>query len=399
MAESYDQLVRNRVYDQARFVKAVFSGRRRGFEVPWKTVTVRPVLIRGQRRLQFSYLDEKQDITRNYALEQAKDKLDALLAHAFARILVDTTEDSIQVQITRKGKAIVHRHQVKPSDRSPSLEHDRRKQLALPVGKADPFLQAVGIMTDTGKIRPRMRSKFRQVNEFLKLVLERIDIGERDEPLRIVDCGCGKSYLTFAVYHYVNNLLGMPVQVVGVDTNRELLEQQDVQAQALGWEGLTFVPSPIIDFRPSETPDVVLALHACDTATDEALAQAVRWGSGAIFSVPCCHHHLQQQIERENAPLAFHPLLRYGILRERLGDLLTDSLRAQILEMLGYRTDVVEFISTEHTAKNLMIRAQRTGQRGSAQGREAFEALKQMWQVKPYLETLLANEILELDSG
>ena len=399
MAESYDQLVRDRVHDQEKFVKAVFSGRRRGFEVPWKTVTVRPVLVREQRRLQFSYLDEKQDITRNYALEHAKDRLDALLAHAFARIRVDSTEDSIQIQITRKGKAIVHRHQAKPAVQPPSLEHDRRKQLALPVGKADPFLQAVGIMTDAGKIRPRMRSKFRQVNEFLKLVLERVDMGERDKPLRIVDCGCGKSYLTFAIYHYVSNLLSVPVEVIGVDTNQELLEQQAAQAQSLGWEGLTFVPSSIIDFQPPEPPDVVLALHACDTATDEALAQAVRWQSGAIFSVPCCHHHLQQQLTRQNAPLAFQPFFQHGILRERLGDLLTDSLRAQVLELLGYRTDVVEFISTEHTAKNVMIRAQRAKQGKSAQQRKAFEALKQMWQVKPYLETLLETELLRLDTG
>ncbi len=399
MAESYDQLVRDRIYDQERFVRAVFSGRRRGFEVPWKKVTIRPVLIRGQRRLQFSYLDEKQDITRNYALDQAEDKLDALLAHAFARILVDTTEDSIQVQITRKGEAIVHRHRSKSAVRPLSLEHDRRKDLALPVGQADPFLQAVGIMTDTGKIRPRMRSKFHQVNEFLKLVLERIDVDERDHPLTIVDCGCGKSYLTFAVYHYFKDVLGIPVEVTGIDTNHELLEQQAAEARALGWEGLTFIRSSIIRFQPPQPPDVVLALHACDTATDEALAQAVKWGSGTIFSVPCCHHHLQQQIDRQNAPLAFHALLQHGILRERLGDLLTDSFRAQILEMLGYRADVVEFISTEHTAKNVMIRAQKTDPRENIQTRKAFEALKQMWQVKPYLETLLTSEIQELDSG
>jgi hypothetical protein len=181
---------------------------------------------------------------------------------------------------------------------------------------------------------------------------------------------------------------------VGVDVNRELIEKQIEQSRVLGWDGLSFRVSPIIDFFPKEPPDVVLALHACDTATDEALAQAVRWQSAMIFCVPCCHHHLQQQIRWDSTPTSFRPVVHHAILKERLGDLLTDAFRAQILRILGYRTDVVEFVSTEHTAKNLMIRAVRSPTTRDPQAAQEYKALRAFWQVQPYLAELLPDELV-----
>jgi hypothetical protein len=181
--------------------------------------------------------------------------------------------------------------------------------------------------------------------------------------------------------------------VTGIDVNSSLIEKRQAQSEALGWDGLQFRPSPIIDYVPQEPPDLVLALHACDTATDEALAQAVRWASRAICSVPCCHHHLQAQLALGEAPEVFQPVLRHGILKERLGDVLTDAFRAQILTALGYRAEVIQFVSAEHTAKNLMIRAVRADSSVGGGALQRLRALRTFWHVEPYLEQLLADEL------
>jgi SAM-dependent methyltransferase len=393
--EDYQQLVRQHILDEETFVRATFGGRRRGHTVPWRKVIVRPVLIKEKRHLQFSYLDEKQDITKNYA-EQAEERLEELLLAPFRSIHVQTTGGSLQVQFTRKGRAIVHQRAAAEQAAKPSLAHDRRKQVILPADKPDPFLHAVGVMTQEGKVRAQRRKKFQQINEFLKLLAETGDWRAGEQPLRIVDCGCGDAYLTFAAYHYFNHVLHVPARVTGIDTNVELVERQAKRGRTLGWEGLSFQVSSIIAFQPSAPPDIVLALHACDTATDEALAQAVRWQSRTILSVPCCHHHLQQQIKGQTTPEQFRLVLRHNILRERLGDILTDGFRAQILRIMGYRTDVVEFVSTEHTARNLMIRAVRAGRPGNHRAVKEYEALRTYWQVEPYLAELLRDELAAL---
>jgi SAM-dependent methyltransferase len=203
-------------------------------------------------------------------------------------------------------------------------------------------------------------------------------------PIRLVDCGCGSADLTFAVYHYLNHVLRHPAQAVGVDVKADLIAKHNAISAELGWDDLRFEVSRIIDYVPGEPPDIVIALHACDTATDEALAQAVKWGARMIFSAPCCHHDLQVQISAQPMPPAFRPVLRHGILKERIGDVLTDALRAQILRIVGYRTDVVEFISPEHTDKNLMIRAVSSTGRGDVQMLiDEYRDLVDLWQVQP----------------
>jgi SAM-dependent methyltransferase len=358
-------------------------------------VTIRPVEIGGKRQLQFSYFDGKKDVAKNYA-EGAEARLDELLALPFKSINVQSTARGVQIQFTRKGKAIIHRHRATAPHGERSLRHDRSKDLLLPADNPDPYLTAIGIMTSEGKVRARMRSKFRQINEFLKLVAETGEWDRGARPIRVIDCGCGSAHLTFAVYHYLSHVLGMSVHMQGIDINAELIEKQVEQSRALGWEGLSFQVSSIVAFEPAESPDVVLSLHACDTATDEALAQAVKWQSKMIFAVPCCHHHLQEQIRAQTAPPQFQPVLRHGILKERLGDVLTDAFRAQILRVMGYRSDVVEFISNEHTAKNLMIRAIKGSALGEQRAMDAYIALKAFWRVEPYLEHLLGDKFSSL---
>ncbi len=389
MQQDYEQVIKARVMDVRQFVMAVFSGRRRGYDVPWQKVNLRPLIIREQPHIQISYFDGRQDTSKNYPLDDIEAQLDTLLSDGFSNIHVRTVSGDLQVRITKKGKVMIHEQ---PGQyQQPMLSHDRRKHQPLPAGEPNPFLQAVGIMTPAGKVKARMQAKFRQINAFLRLIQETGEL-ERAETLSVVDCGCGNAYLTYAAHYYLNDVLGVPTQTVGVDVREELVRNHAETATQHGWHGMAFEVSRILDFQPPAAPDMVLALHACDTATDEALAQAVAWESHLIFSAPCCHHHLQQQLSQQQVS-PFEGVMRHGILRERMGDILTDALRALILRIMGYQTQVFEFISTEHTARNLMIRAVRSVSPGDRQFVEEYLALKSFWGVTPYLEELLGSAL------
>lgn len=391
--------IRQSVQDEASFVGATFSGRQRGHDVPWARVTLRPVQIRSRWHVQFSYFDGRQDITRNYSGAELRERLDELLNVGFNSMAVKSTAGNFNVQITKKGRAILHEQPASTPDQ-PDLAHDRRKQRALPAGDADAFLKAVGIMAQDGRIRANMQDKYKQINKFLEIVEHTGELqtlaDDAAEPLYLVDAGCGNAYLTFATYHYLNHVRGIPTQLTGIDVNTPLLDQHAQKAQDLHWQDIDFEATSIIDFRPERAPDMVIALHACDTATDEALAQAVAWNSRLIFCSPCCHHHLQAQMDAQPTPAPFGPVARHGILRERLGDILTDTLRALILRIMGYRTDVMQFISTEHTSRNLMIRAVLSAPPGDARFIAEYMALKDFWGVTPYLETLLGEDFAAL---
>ena len=397
MAEDYKPLVKQHILSADTFVKATFNGRQRGHELAWNQVIVRPVLIQDERQLQVSHFDDRQDVTKNFGDTQIETKLDELLSLPFKNITVQTTQQRIHVQITKKGKAIVHRHREAAPLCLPTLEHNRPKNLLLPADTPDPFLYTTGIMTQDGRVRASMQKKFRQINEFLQRLVETGELENLEQsPVEIIDCGCGSAHLTFAVYHYLNHVLSLPAALIGIDVNESLLQTQAALGQKLGWENLRFAASPIVDYQPDVAPGIVLALHACDTATDEALVQAVKWQSRLIFSVPCCHHHLHQQLVKEKEPSPFQPVLRHGVFKQRWGDILTDSFRVLILQILGYRTDVVEFVSTEHTGKNLMIRAVKTDNPTGQQTVQEYLALRDFWQVQPYLADLLATELAAL---
>ena len=387
------QQIKERILAEESFVRAVLSGRQRGHEVPWKRVVIRPVQIQGRRQLQVSRFDERRDTTKNYDAAAVEGVLDELLGLPFKSYYVESISGTFQVQFSRKGKVSVHQKTADRTSAPPPLAHDRRRELLLPVGEPDSFLQAIGILNREGQVRPRMRRKFRQINEFLRLVLETGVVAETDvqRAIRIVDCGCGNAYLSFAVYHYLAHVLHMSAHLTGIDVNQELIQRRARLAQRLGWSDLVFQTARIADYVPDVPPDLVLALHACDTATDEALAQGIRWQAKAILSVPCCHHHLQAQLGQQPALLG--PVYRHGILKERLGDVLTDALRAHLLRLAGYRTEVIQFVSPEHADKNLMIRAIRTDHAVPAEARREYVELKQFFGVTPYLESLLPQEV------
>ncbi len=393
----YKQQIRDSILHDETFIKATFSGQDRDHTVPWIKVIIRPVLVQEKKHAQFSYFDAKKDITKNYQGDEIAEKLEQLLALGFKNVHVQTAQTNIVVTITQKGKALIHSTKAVSQMQEANLSHDRQKAVLLTAADAAPFLKAVGIMTQDGKIKADMQSKFRQINEFLKLVQQTGELEKfNTSPLHVVDCGCGNAYLTFAFFYYLNHVLNIPTHLTGIDVNTELLTRHIEKSAHLDWPDLTFQTTSIIDFKPIVPPNIVLALHACDTATDEALAQGIAWQSALIISAPCCQHHLQKQLDHQPAPSPFESVERHNILKERLGDILTDTFRALILRIMGYQTDVVQFVSSEHTAKNLMIRAVKSLKVGDPKFVQEYNDLKHFWKVTPYLEQVLGEDFTKL---
>ena len=390
MESDYKQLVRERILASDSFIRAVFSGEQKGVSVPWIKVVVRPVELKGQIHLQISYFDEKKDITKNY-LEEAPAKVDELLVLPFRNIFVENSTGNVQVNFTKKGKALVSKS--KHSVTNVDMSHDRQKNKLLTDENAAPFLKAVGIMTQDGRIKADMQRKYKQINEFLRLVDETASFpAQSGQPFYVVDFGCGNAYLTFAIYFYLHEILKLEAHVTGVDVNEDLIERHKQKVTTLGWEHLSFQTGYIADYKTDVPPDMVIALHACDTATDDAIAQGILWNSKFIICAPCCQHDLQEQMARIDLPDQLASVFQDGIFFERMGDILTDTFRATMLRIMGYHTDVTQFVPIEHTAKNLMVRAAKVSQPGNEKWVEQYQKLKSFWGVTPYLEKLLGDE-------
>lgn len=388
--EDYTSIVKGAVLDEETFLRLTLSQKLREDGTPWIKISVRPVLIRGQRQMQFSYSEPKKTIAKNFPDDELEKRLDEVLAMPFSQIHVQSTSGDTHVRITRKGKALIAKGRASRPEQEPSLSHNRPKHYLLAMDTPDVLLQAIGIMDRKGKVRSSMQGKFRQINAFLGIIRQ---IALKDaltqQPIHMVDCGCGNAYLTFAAYHYLNHLLDIPAHLVGIDDSEERVDTCCRLRDALGWSDMEFHVSSIAEFVPTVSPEMILSLHACDTATDEAIAQGIRWGSRLILVAPCCQHELHRQLQ---TPL-FRPVLRHGILRERLADLLTDTFRALVLRIMGYRTKVIEFVSPEYTSKNLMIHGEKGLRPGSAAYIQEYKALKRFWDVSPFIEQLLGEEI------
>jgi len=351
---------------------------------PWQRVRIRAVRRKGGVALQAVCGGAAGTETR--PIDDAEEVADGLLPN-FLRASLQTKAGEWHIRITRKGHVLMSKGGAPRAAEPGSLDHDRPKQHALSGDRPDELLKALDIQNPNGSVRPSMQAKLRQVNAFINLLEPLVAGGETAAPLRILDAGCGSAYLTFALYHVLKNLRGRRVEVTGVDARADVIRKADALRGKLGWEDLKFTVGRIADHQPAEPPDMVLSLHACDTATDEAIALGVRRGCRAIVAVPCCQHELHHQLQVD----IFRPVTRHGILRERLSDLLTDAFRAQLLRAAGYHAEVVEFVAPEHTPKNLMIRAVRAGRGGEEAARKEYEALKNYWGVTPALEKLLGG--------
>jgi SAM-dependent methyltransferase len=387
--------------DPDRLVRAVAAGRRRGRDHPaWRRVELRPVDLAAGRRLQVVRYDQTQAFTANLAYgEQAAGTVAELLASPFGNWHVDTVDSTIQLRVTKGGDAQVHR--AAPRAAAALREHDRIKPRIL--DPADPVFHLLGLTTADGEVKPTRQDKLRQVEEFLRALdpmLASLPDGQRAEPtgadprrgpIRLIDLGCGNAYLTFAAYRFLTAVRGLSVELTGVDVKAAARKRNTALARELGAAAeITFIEGTIADV-PVEAADIVLALHACDTATDEALARAVRWQAPVVLAAPCCHHDIAAQLRRQPAPAPYELVARHGILRERFADVLTDALRAAILRLLGYRVEVIEFIESRHTPRNVLIRAVRTGAAPAAEQARDYRALVQAWGVRPRLAELLTD--------
>lgn len=399
--ESVSAVILKYIGSSSDVLKVSFSGVLREIRNPWIRVTLRPILIKGEEYVQFSFYDEKKCIVKNYRGPEYVTALNDLIALSFKNIFIESTKGTLQIQVSKKGKLLVNESSKVKAKEEVDLKHNRTKQYILPEDVPSDFLEAVGIMTKDGKVKADKQHKFRQLNGFLKIIDETLTKADKVLELKkgellAIDCGCGNAYLTFAVYNYFNYILKRPLKLVGVDSNKPLLERHLQQIEKLEWDKLQFEGVKISEYVPSQNPDIVLALHACNTATDDALFQAVTWESKMVFASPCCHHNLQVQLEKEQENLTvFAPLFRYGVLSERLGDIITDSFRALILRIMGYQTDVIEFVSTDHTNRNLIIRAIKCLEPGDKKFVEEYKALKVLWHVTPYLEELLGERLTQ----
>ena len=369
------------ISDENNFVRAVLSGRRRNMQTEFERIDIRPVQLKDGLKLQLVMSEEKQDTTKN--IEPKKENIFELLSSGYANILVEFTTGSYSLRITKKGEALIHEAK---GVFERSVSHDRTKERLLDA--SDPFLIEVGISDHKGSIKPSMQDKYRQVEEFLRILEPALP--EKKEKLSIIDLGCGHAYLTFATHQYLRKS-GIDAHVIGIDVRENSRDRNNAIAKKLGITDSIEFRAEEISETAIESADIAIALHACDTATDDAIAWGVQHGVQLLLIAPCCHHDLQVQMQ--DIPEPWPMITRHGIMRERLGDLLTDSFRTQILKLLGYRVDAIEFIGGEHTPRNLMIRATKTGAKPEAIEIARYKEMLAQWNVNPALAQRLTKEL------
>ena len=402
LEEKLQEEIRARVLGEG-FIKIVQSVRRNG---KLFKIALRPVEIGGERKFQAEMTDDGQVRVRNFDGNGAADGLEEIIAQKGARDLhLMTATGDLHVRVTRKGHVKVARSAamarvvtVRP--------HDRVKNLPLTGFESSALLRTIGLADGEGRIRASMRGKYDQVNEFLKVVGETVGpchgASDGERPFSVIDCGCGKAYLTLALYGYLTEVLGYPrVRIVGVDRRTDVIAAARRMSERLDLAGkVDFVESDLAAFAPLDAQlagvDMVISLHACDTATDEALAKGVEWKARWILSAPCCQHELQKALGAAAAvggAADFAGLLRQSILRERLCDILTDSFRAMILRILGFKTQVIEFVSSEATARNILLKCEYGVKPGQPGPVGEYLSLRDYWRVTPWLETRLKERL------
>ncbi len=348
-----------------------------------KRVKLKPIELKGVYTIQLEYQYERILKHENIPLEQFAGHFDRLLEQ-FRQIHAQFTEHTVHIQLSKKNK-VLWKGDKQTTIKEVNLSHNRKKRYLLDDSTPYPFLIRLGVQTEEGKVKKQKYDKFRQINRFVEFIDDSLDHLPKDRTIRILDFGSGKSYLTFALYHYLKVEKGLNIRVTGLDLKKEVIEECNQIAADLGYEDLEFLVGDINDYNEETSVDMVVTLHACDVATDMALARAVKWGANVILSVPCCQHELNRQL---HAP-ALDVMLQYGLIRERFASLATDSIRAELLSLVGYDTQLLEFIDMEHTPKNILIRAYYTGKKGTKEQRARYEAFTALLQAKPFLQAEL----------
>ncbi len=380
----------SKILNTSTFVRAVLSGRRRNMSVDFERIDIRPVEIKGVLNLQLMQNDGRATTAKN--LLPSALEIDQLLNSGYANIMVESTDEAYSIRVTKSGDAQVH---TEKRALEQNLSHDKKKDRLL--DSNDPFLREVGIADAKGVIKPSRQDKYKQVEEFLRLLSPAlnaaIEAGQihkptHENPLRITDLGCGHAYLTFAAHQFLINS-GIPVVVTGIDIRPDSRDRNNKIAETLGVTKTITFKAEEISKTTADSADVAIALHACDTATDDAIAWAVNGGAKLLLIAPCCHHDIQKQIE--SVPEPWGALTKFGLMKERLGDLLTDSFRAQLLRIVGYRVEVIEFVGGEHTPRKWMMRAVKTDAKPEQLDIDRYLEITAQWGVKPVLEKKLST--------
>ena len=330
-------------------VDMVISGARGGGD--FIKIKVRPVMIRDSLYFQVSRYTDKQVFHENMTAEDALETLSGWILHDFRQAQIRMQDEMVTVLVSKKGKATVKSKKAACIE-TQNLEHNRKKRYIIEEGTAVPFMIDLGVMTESGKIIRTRYDKYRQINRFLEFIEDILPELPTDRTVHIIDFGCGKSYLTFAMYYYLKVLKHYDIRITGLDLKQKVIEDCQALADRYGYDGLQFLCGDIADYNGTDEVDMVVTLHACDTATDYALYKAVKWHASVILSVPCCQHELNRKMQGETLSGAF----QYGLIKERTAALMTDAMRGQLLEMKGYKTQLLEFIDMEHTPKNILIR-------------------------------------------
>ena len=374
-------------YMDENLEQLILSSPRKGLEE--KKVRIRPVLLKGQLKFQAEIFRGTQAFHENLGKEEAIARILGWMENTFCQLQLTAPEGAVNALVSKKGHMTVkEKRKASVSGKAPAgacetgacsvkkanLEHNRKKAYLLEEGRPVPFLVDLGVMTPEGRVVHARYDKFRQINRFLEFIEDIIPALPKARELTILDFGCGKSYLTFAMYYYLRERCGLDVRIIGLDLKKDVIRRCGELARRYGYDKLTFLEGDIAGYEGCSQVDVVVTLHACDTATDYALYKAVKWNARVILSVPCCQHELNGQLRNETLA----PVLKYGLLKERIAALLTDGLRAELLEQQGYDTQILEFIDMEHTPKNILIRAVKRPERekkgaGSAENRKSAE--------------------------
>nr|WP_240544406.1 SAM-dependent methyltransferase [Exiguobacterium algae] len=352
-----------------------------------RRIKLKPVLLKNAYHIQFEYQYERVMNHKNMTPDEAVMELNELL-ESFRQGQFQLKESDLQFQLSKKFKVTFKERST--AKKEASLSHNREKQYVLPVDEPVPFLIRLGIQSPDGKVKRQKYDKFKQINRFLEFIEDSLKHLPTDRTVRILDFGSGKSYLTFALYHFLHEMKGYDVHITGLDLKKEVIEECAGIAKDLGYERLEFLVGDINEYEGESAVDMVVTLHACDVATDMALARAVRWGAKVILSVPCCQKELNRQL---NAP-SLELMLQHGLIKERFASLATDSIRAELLGLVGYDTQLLEFIDLEHTPKNIMIRAYLTNRQATAEAKERYLAFKQLLQADPFLERELSDRLV-----
>lgn len=373
------------VIKNEKLIYAVLSNVRKGVKKEFSTVKIKPILLKNNRVVQFEYHYDNKVKHENLENEYAVDISFGLISTYFKQAMIYTLDADYQILISKKGTLKVLKKA--PSRNTFDLSHNRKKNYIIEENIPCPFLYSLGVMNEHGQVVKKRYDKYRQINRYLEMIADCIPHLDSSKTIQIVDFGCGKAYLTFAMYYYLVDIKKLNVNIIGLDLKTDVIKTCSDLAKKLNFTNLNFIQGDIKNYEGLESVDMVVSLHACDIATDESIAKALKWNADVILAVPCCQHELFKKIHNP----VMEPLLKHGLIKERMSSLITDSIRASVLEIMGYNTQVLEFIDMEHTPKNILLRAYKTGETNEKSIIEYKEFIK-FFDVNPYIEQAIGKE-------